>query len=199
MAWLSGLQCTGKCRRDGRAVVVKLERIRIDFDVEQDRLLMRVLIGGGSEVSLWLTRRCVRRFWSAMLKMAEHQPEVQRQANPEVRTALLQMAHEKALQEVKFSKNEPEPTGTPPRTQPLGPEPLLVTRIQARREGDGRTLLALLPSQGQGAHLTLTENLLHGLMKLMQQAVERAEWDMTLELPKAPMLSDEVPETRILN
>ncbi len=60
-------------------------------------------------------------------------------------------------------------------------------------------MLALLPTQGQGAHLTLTENLLHGLMKLMQQAVERAEWDMTLELPKAPMLSDEVPETRILN
>lgn len=178
---------------------MKLERIRVEFDVEQDRLLMRVLIGGGSEVRLWLTRRCVRRFWTAMIKMAEHQPEVQRQANPEVRTALLQMAHEKALQEVKFSKNETEPPETPPRAQPLGPEPLLVTRIQARREADGRTLLALLPSQGQGAHLTLSENLLHGLMKLMQQAVDRAEWDMTLELPKAPMMPDDAPEVRTLN
>ena len=46
---------------------VKLERIRIDFDMEQDRLLMVVLVDGGSEVRLWLTRRCVKRFWMAMI------------------------------------------------------------------------------------------------------------------------------------
>ena len=45
---------------------MRLERIRIEFDAEQDRLLMRILIDGGSEVLLWLTRRCVVRFWQAL-------------------------------------------------------------------------------------------------------------------------------------
>ncbi|MBI1397426.1 MAG: hypothetical protein GC151_15750 [Betaproteobacteria bacterium] len=178
---------------------MKLERIRIEFDMEQDRLLMLVLIDGGAEVRLWLTRRCVKRFWMAMVRMAEFRPEVQLQTTPEARTAVLQFQHEKALREVRFSRTEPETPSAPPRTQPLGGVPLLVTRIQARREPDGRTLLALLPTEGQGAHLTLSETLLHGLMKLVQQAVGKAEWDMTLELPKveAPEDSAEVP--RVLN
>ncbi|MBK8017364.1 MAG: hypothetical protein IPK20_12025 [Betaproteobacteria bacterium] len=178
---------------------MKLERIRIEFDPEQDRLLMLVLIDGAAEVRLWLTRRCVKRFWMAMVRMAEIKPEIQLQSNPEARTAVLHFEHEKALREVKFSRSEPEPPQAPPRVQPLGPEPLLVTRIQARREADGRSLIALLPSQGQGAHLTLSENLLHGLMKLVQQAVLKAEWDMALELPSAPALADDGQTERVLN
>lgn len=172
---------------------VKLERIRIEFDMEQDRLLMFILIHGAAEVRLWLTRRCVKRFWIALTRMAEWKPEVQLQATPEARSAVLQFQHEKALREVKFSRAEPEAPEAPPRTQPLGVDPLLVTRIQARREPDGRTLVALLPTEGQGAHLTLSESLLHGLMKLVQQAVIKAEWDMTLDLPKVD-LSTELTE-----
>lgn len=178
---------------------MKLERIRIEFDMEQDRLLMLVLIDGGSEVRLWLTRRCVKRFWLAMVKMAEFKPEVQLQTTQEARTAVLQFEHEKALRDVKFMRNDPEPSSAPPRAQPLGQTPLLVTRIQARREADGRTLLALLPTDGQGAHLTLSETLLHGLMKLVQQAVVKAEWDMSLDLPKAPPVPDTGEGRRVLN
>lgn len=169
---------------------MRLERIRIEFDAEQDRLLMRILIDGGSEVSLWLTRRCVKRFWDALLKMAEWKPEIQLQATEEARKAVLHFEHEKALQEVKFSRpGEDEPVLAEPRVQPLGPEPLLITRIQARRTPEGRTQLALLPNEGQGAHLSLNDNLLHGLMRLVQSAVAKAEWELTLELPKSGVLA----------
>lgn len=178
---------------------MKLERIRIDFDMEEDRLLMVVLVSGGAEVRLWLTRRCVKRFWLAMLKMAEFKPEVQLQTTPEARTAVLQFQHEKALREVKFSQMPPESPATPPRERPLGQVPLLVTRIQARREPDGRSLIALLPTDGQGAHLTLSESLLHGLMRLVQQSVAKADWDMALELPKAPPMPDFGETDRVLN
>lgn len=169
---------------------MRLERIRIEFDAEQDRLLMRILIDGGSEVALWLTRRCVRRFWEALLKMAEWKPEIQLQATEEARKAVLHFEHEKALQEVKFSRpGDDERVLTEPRIQPLGPEPLLITRIQARRTPEGRTQLAMLPNEGQGAHLSLNDNLLHGLMKLVQSAVLKAEWELQLELPKAGVLA----------
>jgi hypothetical protein len=36
---------------------------------------------------------------------------------------------------------------------------------------------------GQGVHITLDENLLHGLVKLIQNAVARAEWDLDLRMP----------------
>lgn len=177
---------------------MRLERIRIEFDAEQDRLLMLILIDGGSEVSAWLTRRCIKRFWEALLKMAEWKPEIQLQATDEARKAVLHFEHEKALQEVKFSRpGEDEAVSAVPRTQPLGPEPLLITRIQARRTPEGRTQLALLPNEGQGAHLSLNDNLLHGLMRLVQSAVAKAEWELTLELPKAAMMLETEGERTI--
>lgn len=174
--------------------------MRIEFNAEQDRLLLFVTTDDGAEVRLWFTRRCVRHFWSALVRMAEFKPEVRLQASPEARSAVLQFQHEKALQAVKFTENAPPAApAAAPRIQPLGAEPVLVTRIQCRRESDGRTLLALLPSEGQGAHLTLGDNLLHGLMKLVQQGVEKAEWDMVLQLPQAPALEDVPVASRVLN
>lgn len=169
---------------------VRLERIRIEFDAEQDRLLMRILIDGSAEVRLWLTRRCVQRLWTALTHMAEIKPDIQRQPSPEVRSAILHFEHEKALREVKFARPEDDaPRFAAPRVQPLGPEPLLVTRIQARRLPDERTQIGFLPNEGDGAHLTLSENLLHGVMRLVQQAVEKAEWSLPLDLPHAGMLT----------
>ena len=175
---------------DKVSAVVRLERIRIEFDAEQDRLLMRILIDGSAEVKLWLTRRCVQRLWTALMKMAEIKPDIQRQANPEARNAILHFEHEKALREVKFARpGEDAPRFAAPRSQPLGPAPLLVTRIQARRLPDGRTQIGFLPNEGDGAHLTLSENLLHGVMRLVQQAVEKADWSLPLNLPAASFLT----------
>jgi hypothetical protein len=41
----------------------------------------------------------------------------------------------------------------------------------------------MLPNDGQGIFLTLDEQLLHGFIKLLQQAVQRAEWGFKLDLP----------------
>ena len=175
---------------------MKLERIRIEFDAEQDRLLMRILIDGGAEVLLWLTRRCVQRLSTALLRMAERKPEIQLQPSAEARTAILQFEHERALQQVKFARAGDEPPTAAPREQPLGGAPLLVTRIQARRMPDGRSQVGLLPSEGDGAHLTLTDNLLHGLMRLVHSAVEKADWNLNLELPTvAPAPPEEAERT----
>lgn len=181
---------------------MRLEKIRIEFEPEEDRLVMRILVDGQAEVLLWLTRRCVKRLWVAMLKLAEWKPEIQQQPDPEARSAILQFEHERALREVRFSGPQEDPPPSvpaPPREQPLGAAPLLVTRIQARRLENGRSQLALLPTHGQGAHLTLSDNLLHGLMGLTQAAVEKAEWDMRLELPRSALMSDEAEGERTLN
>jgi hypothetical protein len=159
---------------------MKLHQIKIEFDAEQDRLRVRVSTLSGEEALLWLTRRCVLRLWPLLVGGAEASPQVvTRAADPEVKKALLGFQHEKAVSQAQFGKQYEEV----PRTRPLGDAPLLVTKLQRRAGPDGRIVLGLLPSQGQGIFLTLDEQLLHGFIKLLQQAVQRAEWGFNLQLP----------------
>ena len=175
---------------------MNLERITVEFVPEDDRLLVHVYFSKSAEIMFWFTRRLVRRFWPVLLQVAQSRPEIQAQANPEARKALLGMEHEKALTKVRFSKAVEEPD----RSHPLGDVPFLVTRIRTRRNGKGQTILSLLPKEGNGLDLALGENLLHGLMKLIKDSAARAQWDLTLEVPALSQSPPEpVPEERTLN
>jgi len=158
---------------------MRLHQLKVEYRPEEDRLLMRLATDTGAEVLLWLTRRCLTRLWPVLLNMAQAVPEVQLQHNPEARKALLGIQHEKAIQQANFSK----PYEEAERERPLGAEPLLITRIQPRRDAQGRNVLGLLPAAGQGVHLTLDESLLHGLLRLLQNAVKKSEWNIDLALP----------------
>lgn len=158
---------------------MRLHQLKIEFRPEEDRLLVRLATDTGAEVLLWLTRRCVKRLWPVLLNMAQAAPDVVVQANPEARKALVGLQHEKAIRQANFST----PYAETARERPLGAEPLLVARIQPRRDAQGRHVLGLLPAAGQGVHVTLDENLLHGLMKLLQNAVAKSDWELDLALP----------------
>ncbi len=158
---------------------MRLHQLKIEFNAEHDRLLVRLATDSAAEVLVWLTRRCVKRLWPLLINMAQTAPEIALQPNPEAKRALLGFQHEKAIRQADFTR----PYEEAQRERPLGQNPLLVTRIQPRRDQQGRHVLGLLPTVGQGVHLTLDENLLHGLMKLIQNAVARADWDLALQLP----------------
>jgi hypothetical protein len=74
----------------------------------------------------------------------------------------------------------------PATNLPLGEEPLLVTRLRARPDGRGNAVIALHPTQGQGMDLAMDAMLLHSFTRLLQGAVGKTDWDMRLQLPKAP-------------
>ena len=158
---------------------MNLERITVEFLAEEDRLLMRVFFDGKSEVQFWLTRRLVNRIWPVLLSVAQAKPDIQVQPNPEVRKAMLGMEHEKALQEVKFSRAAQEPA----RAHPLGQAPVLVSKVRARRNEKNQTVLTLRPPVGNGVDLNLGDTVLHGLMKLIQVSVAKAQWDVLLSVP----------------
>ena len=159
---------------------MKLHQIKIEFNAEEDRLMLRVSTVSGEEALLWLTRRCVLRLWPLLVGGVEASPDVaQRVVDPETKKALLEFQHEKALSQAQFGKQYADT----PRTRPLGDNPLLVTKLQRRAGQDGRLVIGLLPTQGEGIFLTLDEPLLHGFIKLLQKAVERAEWGFKLDLP----------------
>ncbi|MGD2140637.1 MAG: hypothetical protein PVH25_09590 [Burkholderiales bacterium] len=181
---------------------MNLERITVEFMAEDDRLLVHVYFSGSAEILFWMTRRLVKRFWPVLLQIAQSRPEIQSQASPEARKALLGLEHEKALKQVQFSKatREQKQQEETSREHPLGDEPFLVTRIRARRNDKGQTILSMLPSKGSGLDLSLGENLLHGLMKLIKDTATKAEWDLNLEVPTlGASRVDDTPAERTLN
>jgi hypothetical protein len=161
---------------------MRLHQVKIEYDAEQDRLLMRVSTASSEEALLWLTRRCVMRLWPLLVSFAESEPQIAARAtDPHIKRVLFEFQHEKALSQASFSKAYEDTS----RARPLGDNPLLVARLQRRKADDGRMILGMLPAQGQGIFLTLDAPLLHGLIKLLQGAVEKAEWGFTLKLPTA--------------
>lgn len=159
---------------------MRLHQLKIEYDAEQDRLLMMVATNEGVELRLAMTRRFVKLLWPLLVKLAEEaDPRIRSQANPEARKALLGLEHEKAVSKADFSK--PYDAGTSAR--PLGDAPLLLARIQTGHDRNGQPVVALHPSEGQGVTLSLDSVLLHSVCRLLQAAVKKSAWDMELKLP----------------
>ena len=86
-----------------------------------------------------------------------------------------------------------------PTNLPLGAEPLLVTRLRAQPDGRGNAVIAMHPAQGQGMDLAMDAMLLHSFTRLVQGAVSKTDWDVRLELPKAPMPAAPAADASRLN
>ena len=165
---------------------MKLNQLKVEYDAEQDRLLMLVATSEAVELRLALTRRFVKLLWPLLVKLAEDaSPRIRTQANPEARKALLGLEHEHAVAKADFSK--PYDAGTSAR--PLGDAPLLLARIQTGHDRNGQPVVALHPAEGQGVTLSFDSVLLHSVCRLLQAAVKKSDWDMELKLP-----GTEVPE-----
>jgi hypothetical protein len=159
---------------------VKLHQLKVDYDAEQDRLLMLIATSDAAELRLWLTRRFVKLLWPLLVKLAEEaNPRIHTQASPEARKALLGLEHQQAVQKADFSKAYEGKA----RSMPLGEEPLLLGRIQTGRDRRGQPVVAMHPAEGQGVTLTLDAVLLHSVCRLLQAAVKKSGWDMELRLP----------------
>lgn len=160
---------------------MRLHQLKIDYEAEQDRLLMLVSASDGVEVRLALTRRFVKLLWPLLLKLAEEaSPRIRTQANPEARKALFGIEHEQAVSRADFSRTYE----TKPRATPLGEAPLLLARIQTGRNHEGQPVVALHPAEGSGVTLTFDSVLLHSVCKLLQSAVKKSDWDIELRLPE---------------
>ena len=175
---------------------MNLHQIKIEFIAEQDRLLLLISTNDAKEVLLWLTRRCVKLLWPVMMKMAQSSPRVQLQgSSAEARAALLGMEHERAVRKADFSR----PYEAAPRERPLGEQPILVARIETRKDARGNHVLTLLPALGKGVHITLDENVLHSFCRLLQNAVARADWELKLDFPDVALRPEQPEDARTIN
>ena len=153
----------------------QLEQFSASYDAAQDRLLLRVRTGDGSEFRFWLTRRFVDLLWPILMKMADTFTSRKAVADPAARGLMAEMAHGEAVGGANFKTQYQQGTSFP-----LGEEPLLLAKISVNaKEGKTQTL-TLLPQNGQGLNLELDENLVHVFARLLQEATNGAEWNLKL-------------------
>lgn len=188
-------------------MVDALQQINIRHDATEDRLLLRLRTAADGETSLYLTRRFVARLWPALVKTLGADPAVAAQGDPAARSAVMAFRHEHAVAKSDFSRPYQEPAAKPaptrpekgkdpladPKTaeaEPGAPSPLevkgeLVVTCQIQASDRERAMLTFKTAEKKSVTVDLTLDMLHGFCKLLQQAVDKADWGLSLVLPGA--------------
>jgi hypothetical protein len=167
----------------------KLHQFQMAFVAEQDRMLLRISTRDKAELRLWMTRRVVRLLWGALLKMFEAGPEKNTPIVANKREAILQFAHQSAVEQADFKTPFQEAADS----YPLGAEGVLVASMQISRRAKGAYTLKLSPKQGKGIAINLDDTLMHSFMEMLIDSSKRAEWDLELRLPvSGPTTSTDV-------
>lgn len=155
----------------------RLEQFNVVYDAEQDRILLRFRVNTGAEFKFWLTRRFVHLLWGFVTKMAGEFSARKNPGNLSMRDTLAELAHGRAVNKADFGTTYQEGSEFP-----LGPTPILLAKIAVNPLQGDNQLLSLLPENGQGINLTLDENLLHVLARLIQEAATKADWGLALRI-----------------
>ena len=159
----------------------KLNQINITFNPTEDRLLLRMTTGSAedntlTELRLWLTRRYTRLLWSIFEKILDESISRFPQVNPENKAVIQQLQQEADLTQADFKT----PYQTAPAATPLGEAPLLLSRIQVKKNPDGTHVMNMGTEQQQGINVVLNTQLVHSLMQLIADTTAKAQWDLSL-------------------
>ena len=169
---------------------MNIHQLQVSYQVEQDRLLVRLNTHSGEELRLWLTRRMIRNLFPHMIQ-ASTAPEG---ALPQLAshdgadgTALTQFRKQEALQQADFQT----PFNNEASALPIGSEPLLATTVHITPQ-DGGALRLAFEENTPGAtamrrvEVVLEPALLHGFMHLLDQALKFADWGIVLSPEQKP-------------
>jgi hypothetical protein len=167
--------------------MTQLNQIQCRYVPLEDRVLLRVNSTDHSEFRFWLTRRYVRLLWPVLSQLLQGDPQISQASDEQARQAILAFQHESALSQSTFSTAFKEEQAK----FPLGETPVLLARIQTKTTTQGQSILCLHPEQGQGIDLNMNKTLLHALIRLLTDAVQKAGWELETTLPVAPGPSTE--------
>jgi hypothetical protein len=170
-----------------------IQQLNLGYNVEQDRMLLRVGMSDDSELVLWLTYRIARQLWQ-LLNHDVHLPtatsikaealpsDALEQFNKEVQTA-------ETLKKMDFA------TKYQARKEKRSEEALLVTGLKV--SGDTIKHLELVCLQNVAVNISLGTELVLGLCQMLQVAVKQAGWDLGAALAIMPVAKME--ETKVVH
>ncbi|MES9843542.1 MAG: hypothetical protein ABW162_17010 [Candidatus Sedimenticola sp. PURPLELP] len=152
--------------------MANLHQINVQFNPQEDRLILSVRADDNSEIRAWLTRRYTRLLLGILGKLAIQNQEGADSADAQ--KAMQQFQRDSALSGADFD-TEYDQSAT---THPLGEEPVLVTKIEYKPAANQMLVVSLGLPDGRNINLNLTKDLLFVFIKLLEEGTEKAEWDL---------------------
>jgi hypothetical protein len=158
---------------------MNIHQLSVNHDERQDRLLLRLNTQDQQEFRFWLTRRMTLRLMPAIeqsaVRLEAAQPGVAVTDAPS-QNMLTELKRDAFLKKADFAT----PFENRATQWPLGPEPLLITDAHLTIKPSGALEISFEdksdPAQTRACQLHLQVSLVHGMVHLIQQACEKAEW-----------------------
>lgn len=175
---------------------MNIHQLSVHHEERQDRLLLRLNTQDQQEFRFWLTRRMTLRLMPAIqqsaVRLEAAQPGVAATDAPS-QHLLTELKRDAFLKKADFAT----PFDNHATQWPLGAEPLLITDAHLTIQPNGALEISFEdksdPAQARACQLHLQISLVHGMVHLIQQACEKAEWGtvgsaskMTDKSPVAP-------------
>jgi hypothetical protein len=168
--------------------------MHVNFDPVEDRILLRITAGETGnldEFRFWLTRRIVRMIWKLLDQAADTEALTDPRVPQESAGALREFKQAAALANADFTT----PFKAEEARTPLGPAPLLVSKVQFRQQ-QGNYVLLLETARGQVVNLALNAGLVHSFRKLLADQCLAAQWDIAVDTaPTKTAFMVEAPRT----
>jgi hypothetical protein len=205
-----------------------IQQFAVDYLKVEDRMLLRLSAAGqDGSLRMLLTRRFLRMFWAGLV--AELHKSLAGTKSAAARDFLLDMAESRAVANADFAtpfrepaaaKAPPPPPSTPPpaagtaappvaaapaETAAAPPDPLAGARLlwafNITRKQDGFTSMVVVATDNARFDINLADDGVFGLMKILRDAAQSAEWELPMEWGSAmaPQAAPEPSSPRRLN
>jgi hypothetical protein len=166
-----------------------LHQMTAEYNPAEDRILFRVNTVEKTEYRVWLTRRLVRQIWGVAVQNFAAEPDVKEQERPQVKKAVLSMQHQEAVQGADFSQKHQKPDKAAAETE----QPLLAINAELGKTEQGAIRLSFHTSAGRSINLNLNDEMLHAVCHILQQAADKAGWDLKLAIGDAARVITPTP------
>ena len=153
-----------------------IQQINLGYNVQQDRLLLKVGLADNSELLVWLTYRITKQLWQ-MLNSETHLPtatSINTEIPPQQAVALFKQEAEasETLQNLDFA------TEYQPRAEIVNDGAMLATSLLIIHYTNKPSSLEMPCLEGITVRMNLTQELTLALCNMLQLSAKEAEWHL---------------------
>lgn len=171
-----------------------IHQFNMQYNPEEDRILLRMNTVNKEEFRFFLTRRFTRLLWPVLRQIMDNDLKRREPDKARFTNEMLEFERENVISKANFKQKYSENI----TTYPLGEAFILLSRIQVKR-GPDFDILCLHPSNGRGIEFPVNNAFLHPLCKILKDTAAKAEWDLDPVLTDTNMAGTAQPQKRVLH
>jgi hypothetical protein len=166
-----------------------LEQLNLTYLPNEDRILLRIGFADVNpdeqkqELQVFFTRRMLQRLWPIMMDAITSHMRINRPEAAFASADLVQMEHQKAVDDFKESGNFNQSYDAEKRKSINGERPMLLETVKFHLSANAPFWIQFIPQNGGSVDLKLETPLLHGFCKLLVDAEKASDWRLELALP----------------